>query len=419
MSVAPDMLLRPAPEIKSKAAPGKAPDKPAEPSRNRASDFSQVYARERQQKAAERSDSQAGSARGGSETVSRKAASTADDTAAAPLVADSGNGLPVSDPAALAGLDPLLLLGMTGELPDLAEEGVEPMLMDEAEPVLLPTTSVSLVSSGPASLTEASFDADIDAMNQLPGVRMALALGQQDQQPAEQASPVAHAVKAAQTSGSALAPGLAAVAQVKADNAGVDLSELQLGKFSVKALQVAKEGATDISPEQFVSKLSSLSQAIAQQGHLRGAPLLGQPVAMHQGGWSEAVVDRVMLMSSQNLKSAEIQLDPAELGRLEVRISVNQEQTQVTFASPNANVRDALEAQMHRLREMLVQQGLNLLDASVSDQSLGRGWQGEEAATGRASAEAGGQDDEELAAGLVEGAQPSVLAARGLVDYYA
>ncbi len=73
------------------------------------------------------------------------------------------------------------------------------------------------------------------------------------------------------------------------------------------------------------------------------APLLaGQPVAMQQGGWSEAVVDRVMVMSSQNLKSAEIQLDPAELGRLEVRISVNQDQSQVTFASPHAGVREAL-----------------------------------------------------------------------------
>ena len=43
---------------------------------------------------------------------------------------------------------------------------------------------------------------------------------------------------------------------------------------------------------------------------------------MQQAGWSEAVVDRVMWLSSQNLKSAEIQLDPAELGRMEVRIDL-------------------------------------------------------------------------------------------------
>ena len=125
---------------------------------------------------------------------------------------------------------------------------------------------------------------------------------------------------------------------------------------------------------------------------------------MQQGGWSEAVVDRVMLMSSQNLKSAEIQLDPAELGRLEVRISVNQEQSQVTFASPHAGVRDALDSQMHRLREMFAQQGMNLMDVNVSDQSLGRGWQGQESdgkGRGGADGELLGGDDE-LRPGSIE-----------------
>ena len=35
----------------------------------------------------------------------------------------------------------------------------------------------------------------------------------------------------------------------------------------------------------------------------------------HQS-WGEAMVERVMWMSSQNLRSVEIQLDPAELGPL-------------------------------------------------------------------------------------------------------
>src|SRR5690606_29135511 len=111
----------------------------------------------------------------------------------------------------------------------------------------------------------------------------------------------------------------------------------------------------------------------------------GQPLPMQQGVLSEAVVDRVMWMSSQNLKSAEIQLDPAELGRLEVRIQMSQDQTQVTFASPHANVRDALEGQLHRLRELFAQQGMDLLDVNVSDQSLARGQQ-EQGGDGRQQA---------------------------------
>ncbi|MCA4127663.1 flagellar hook-length control protein FliK, partial [Pseudomonas aeruginosa] len=179
--------------------------------------------------------------------------------------------------------------------------------------------------------------------------------------------------------------------------------------------------------EPFAAKLNGLTQAMAQQA-LTNRPVNGtvpgQPVAMQQNGWSEAVVDRVMWMSSQNLKSAEIQLDPAELGRLDVRIHMTADQTQVTFASPNAGVRDALESQMHRLRDMFSQQGMNQLDVNVSDQSLARGWQGQQqgeggSARGRGFAgEASG--DEETLAGVSEiRSRPGSSAARGLVDYYA
>jgi len=166
-----------------------------------------------------------------------------------------------------------------------------------------------------------------------------------------------------------------------------------------------------------------LSQAIAQQVQQSQRPALvpGQPVQMQQSGWSEAVVDRVMWLSSQNLKSAEIQLDPAELGRMEVRIDLTKDQAQVTFLSPHAGVRDALEGQMQRLREMFTQQGMNLMDVNVSDQSLARGWQGG-ADGGSSRGGASGEGDlagDEVELGVTEIASSRVAGDRGLVDYYA
>jgi flagellar hook-length control protein FliK len=110
------------------------------------------------------------------------------------------------------------------------------------------------------------------------------------------------------------------------------------------------------------------------------------------------------------------------LGRLEVRISMAQEQTQVTFASANAGVREALEGQMHRLRELFTQQGMNLLDVNVSDQSLSRGGQGQEGdGKGRSSAGQAllGSADEESAPGSVELKGSPLSSGRGMVDYYA
>src|SRR5690606_35851703 len=115
------------------------------------------------------------------------------------------------------------------------------------------------------------------------------------------------------------------------------MQDQPLESLSKDALESLKDSVQPNRPDQFVSKLNALTQAFNHQaGGAQRLPLVpGQPVAMQQGGWSEAVVDRVMWLSSQNLKSAEIQLDPAELGRLEVRVNLSQDQAQVTFASPN------------------------------------------------------------------------------------
>ncbi len=68
---------------------------------------------------------------------------------------------------------------------------------------------------------------------------------------------------------------------------------------------------------------------------------------MHQSGWTEEVVNRVMYLSSANLKAADIQLQPAELGRLDIRVNmVPDQQTQVTFMSAHPGVREALDGQM-------------------------------------------------------------------------
>jgi flagellar hook-length control protein FliK len=419
MSVAPDLLLMSAPEIKPRAAAGKPPAKPAEPNRNEGSSFSEVYAKERQAKASERTEAAAKPARDSASdqpSDDKPQAVAAADTAD---VADSGKALPEELPVEGAVLDPLLLLGITGDLP---VEQVDTTLGAE----FMPVATSSLISAGPASMTEASFDPELDALNQLPAVRMALEMGAKERALAEQAAmPLAQAVPAAQNVSQSLLASQVVQDEMPIEGDTPQLSELKLEALTGKGLEALKEGMANTNADNFVSKLDALSQAISQQNPLstRAPVLVGQPVPMHQGGWSEAVVDRVMVMSSQNLKSAEIQLDPAELGRLEVRISMNQEQSQVTFASPHAGVREALDSQMHRLRELFAQQGMNLLDVNVSDQSLSRGWQGQEqdssgrGGNGRGTEALGAEDDTSIVG--VESARANAISSRGLIDYYA
>ncbi|PTS82742.1 flagellar hook-length control protein FliK [Pseudomonas sp. HMWF032] len=420
MSVAPDLLLKSAPEVKPRATAAKTPDKPAQPSSNEPSSFSQEYARARQAKASERNDSVAKPVR--ERKAEQDPSAEPQPAVAAPgqsAVAESGKSLPEEPAVEGAVLDPLLMLGITGELPPVALTEELPIETDS-----LPVVSGSLLSSGPASMTEASFDAELDALNQLPAVRLALEMGAKENAAAAQVqAPLAQVDKATQNASQSLLASQVVQDEVPVEEVGLELPELQLEALTGKTLEALKEGTANNSSDHFVSKLNALSQAIGQQSPLATrAPVVGQPVSLQQSGWSEAVVDRVMVMSSQNLKSAEIQLDPAELGRLEVRISVNQEQSQVTFASPHAGVREALDSQMHRLREMFAQQGMNQLDVNVSDQSLNRGWQGQDSDSGkgRGNANTGMQEaDDAVQSSALEVARGSSVTARGLVDYYA
>ena len=435
MSVAPDFLLQSAPDVRPKAPAAKAPSTAPEPSRGEASSFAEVYAKERQAKAAERKEA-------GSKVAEERAAESktteepaAEAAAEQPAVAESGNTLPeeVVDGGEEEVVDPLLLMAMTGQLP--ATEMVDPALSGAAEAVegegepLLQASAPTVASAAPATLTEASHDPELDMLNSLSGVKLALEIGAQNQAAAQQQlSPGAVAAERANNPAQGFANALAALAgdampSEEAPSEGLE-GEL-LGEALDTSVPNLREGQSDARAEAFASKLSALSQAISQQTNAaQRLPLVpGQPVQVGHPGMSEAVVDKVMWLSSQNLKSAEIQLDPAELGRLEVRIELNKDQAaQVTFVSANANVRDQLEGQAHRLRELFAQQGMNQLDVNVSDQSMARGSQGggEEGQRRSAGRGFGGSRDEEAIGGVSEIRTPSSGAApRGLVDYYA
>ena len=435
MSVAPDFLLQSAPDVRPKAPAAKAPSTAPEPSRGEASSFAEVYAKERQAKAAERKEagSKAAEERAAeSKTTEEPAAEAAAEQQA---VAESGNTLPeeVVDGGEEEVVDPLLLMAMTGQLP--ATEMVDPALSGAAEAVegegepLLQASAPTVASAAPATLTEASHDPELDMLNSLSGVKLALEIGAQNQAAAQQQlSPGAVAAERANNPAQGFANALAALAgdampSEEAPSEGLE-GEL-LGEALDTSVPNLREGQSDARAEAFASKLSALSQAISQQTNAaQRLPLVpGQPVQVGHPGMSEAVVDKVMWLSSQNLKSAEIQLDPAELGRLEVRIELNKDQAaQVTFVSANANVRDQLEGQAHRLRELFAQQGMNQLDVNVSDQSMARGSQGGGEEGQRRSAGRGfdGSRDDEVIGGVSEIRTPSGgVAPRGLVDYYA
>ncbi|EPJ45992.1 MAG: hypothetical protein OFPII_23320 [Osedax symbiont Rs1] len=151
------------------------------------------------------------------------------------------------------------------------------------------------------------------------------------------------------------------------------LDKLRAG---VDTTAVPKEDGSDVKTA--AGKSAVASEVIQQLSHLQTNLRTTSPIQMQMpantpptaSNWGKAVADKVYIAASQNLRVANIQLDPPELGALQVRLQVTgpDQQMTVSFSSPHASVRDALEQQLPRLREMLEEQGINLGESSVNDQ---------------------------------------------------
>ncbi|MDO9104994.1 MAG: flagellar hook-length control protein FliK [Methylovulum sp.] len=90
---------------------------------------------------------------------------------------------------------------------------------------------------------------------------------------------------------------------------------------------------------------------------------------LNHPGWNKELGEQIVWMYNKTIPSAEITLNPEHLGPMTVRIDVNQDQASILFTTPHAAVKEALEASLPKLREMLNTQQLNLADVNVSQHS--------------------------------------------------
>ncbi len=128
--------------------------------------------------------------------------------------------------------------------------------------------------------------------------------------------------------------------------------------------------------------------------------------------WNSDVAGRVSLMMRNGTPEASLQLNPPELGRLDIKIATDGDATRVLFTVQGAETRDLLEQAMPRLREMLEESGLSLSRFDVADQNASNPGNDSHFDTG-----VDGADAEADTPGHSP-VQRVAADARGLVDYY-
>jgi len=91
--------------------------------------------------------------------------------------------------------------------------------------------------------------------------------------------------------------------------------------------------------------------------------------SVNKPGWSEELGSRLVWLSKEGVQEAKIRLTPANMGTIDIRISVENDQAKVSFLSQHSAVRDIIEGSLPRLREMMMEAGVKLEHANVGSQS--------------------------------------------------
>jgi flagellar hook-length control protein FliK len=176
------------------------------------------------------------------------------------------------------------------------------------------------------------------------------------------------------------------------------------------AVQAATQ-ADAAAPATALATLQAATQAVhTPTAHIdKLTPAVGTPA------WDQALGQKIVWMAQGGEQSASLTMNPPDLGPMQVVLSVSNNQATVDFMAAQPEVRQALEAALPRLREMMGESGIQLGQANVSagGQQQFAGFDGGGRSGSRGNADRGAAEAPQLLQGVVR------IARDGAVDTFA
>lgn len=333
--------------------------------------------------------------------------------AAAPLIDDSGREPPIleapTDAAQLFAALGLPYPGATGTLP--ADDGATMEKTSDGVTLSLPISTKITDAARDAGSTAQLLGIDVTEQNSAVA-RAAAAVAETAEQHVASKLPLTVVENVEHSVPAGLAPEKLGTTEqiVAAKVAGTGLPQAPLAGSqettspSLSVLTAQFASATHTPPAHAPSGVSTAMQ-------------LATPV--RDAAWPAEFAQKVTWMARQDLQSAQITLNPPQLGPIEISLDVRNDQASAVFVSASAEVREAIESAVPRLREMLAGVGVELGQTNVSHQSFRNGNGETRTGSGNAArdgaSENSGGNRELAAAGFVR----SSGSGRGLVDTFA
>ncbi|GAA3969024.1 flagellar hook-length control protein FliK [Allohahella marinimesophila] len=174
------------------------------------------------------------------------------------------------------------------------------------------------------------------------------------------------------------APAAAPGAATKPAGEGIATNE----RLMFAQMLASREGAAaddNASVRQAGGQLTPLAAAVSGPAQAStnadqaGKPLLPFQTSLQSSindsiEWKEQFEQKLSWFLKEGIRSARLQLNPTDMGPIDVRIQVQKDQAQIHVFAQNQQVREMLENTSHRLRDMLASQNIDLSGFDVSSQ---------------------------------------------------
>ncbi len=130
-----------------------------------------------------------------------------------------------------------------------------------------------------------------------------------------------------------------------------------------------RHGPASDAPGRAVESVAAPAPLGSELARLEGVLTRAEATGSEQ--LSLALARQVLSMSAQSLSQLRVQLNPEELGHLDIRLRVDGERVHVAIVTQQTTARDLLEVQLPQLRQLLEDGGLELGDVDVRQHGSG------------------------------------------------
>ena len=132
--------------------------------------------------------------------------------------------------------------------------------------------------------------------------------------------------------------------------------------------QELASSSSSASPTATLAPIMSSHATSQTAATVATAPVLSQPLGTHE--WQQCLSQHITLFTKQGQQTAELRLHPEDLGQVQISLKLDDNQAQLQMVSAHSHVRAALEAALPVLRTSLAENGIQLVQSSVSSESF-------------------------------------------------